>query len=85
MGRQGGSGCGSFPATRSTGIAYPGSGDDAHDGSDESEFDRTFLVFVTPNDTRSEDLKNGELCRFEVIASGITLRPVSSSLYTCIS
>ncbi len=45
MGREGGSGCGSLPATCSIGIAYPGSGDDAYDGLDKSEYDRMFLVF----------------------------------------
>ena len=45
MDKEGGSECGSLPATCSTGIAYSGSGDDAHDGSDRSEYDRTFLVF----------------------------------------
>lgn len=45
MGREGGSECESLPATCSTGIAYPGSGDDAHDESDKSEYDRMFLVF----------------------------------------
>lgn len=43
--REGGFGCEGLSATCSIGIAYPGSGDDAHDVSDESEYDRTFLVF----------------------------------------